>query len=96
MNHFEDELRQTLQRKQPPVGFAEKVLAKKRGSKRLWHWAVIALAASLAGVGTFELYRYQQGLHAKQQLMLALRITSNKMNVAQQKVVELNQRNILQ
>ena len=96
MNHFEDELRQVLQRKQPPAGFAEKVIAKQAKPKTAWRWLAIGLAASLACAGTFEFHRYQQGMHAKQQLMLAIEITSNKMSAAQQKVVELNQRSILQ
>ncbi len=96
MNQFEDQLRQTLSRKQPPAGFADRVLSKTTPRNRLWRWqAVAALAACLAGVGIYEIYRYQQGQFAKQQLLLALRITSEKTHVAQQKVEQLNQRGFL-
>lgn len=96
MNQFEDELRQALRRKQPPAGFVQKVLAKTRGPGKLRHWLAIGLAASLAFIGAFELYRYEQGMHAKQQLMLALEITSNKLNAAQHKVDAVNHRSILE
>ena len=74
MNQFEDQLRQTLSRKQPSADFTEKVLLKTTPRNRLWRWqAIAALAACLAGVGIYETYRYQQGQFAKQQLLLALR-----------------------
>lgn len=96
MNQFEDQLRQTLSRKQPSADFTEKVLLKTTPRNRLWRWqAIAALAACLAGVGIYETYRYQQGQFAKQQLLLALRITSEKTHVAQQKVQQLNQRSFL-
>ena len=96
MNQFEDQLRQTLSRKQPSADFTEKVLLKTTPRNRLWRWqAIAALAACLAGVGIYETYRYQQGQFAKQQLLLALRITSEKTHVAQQKVEQLNQRSFL-
>ena len=96
MNQFEDQLRQTLSRKQPSADFVEKVLLKTAPRNRLWRWqAIAALAACLAGIGIYETYRYQQGQFAKQQLLLALRITSEKTHVAQQKVQQLNQRSFL-
>ena len=96
MNQFEDQLRQTLSRKQPSADFADKVLLKTAPRNRLWRWpAIAALAACLAGIGIYETYRYQQGQFAKQQLLLALRITSEKTHVAQQKVQQLNQRSFL-
>ena len=96
MNQFEDQLRQTLSRKQPAAGFVDKVLLKTTPKNRLWRWqAIAALAACLAGVGIYETYRYQQGQFAKQQLLLAIRITSEKTHVAQQKVEQLNQRSFL-
>ena len=96
MNQFEDQLRQTLSRKQPSADFTEKVLLKTTPRNRLWRWqAIAALAACLAGIGIYETYRYQQGQFAKQQLLLALRITSEKTHVAQQKVQQLNQRSFL-
>lgn len=96
MNEFEEQLKQTLSRKQPAIGFAEKVLARTHPRNHSWKWALVAgLAACLAGVGVYETYRYQQGQFAKEQVMLALRITADKTHVAQQKVDQLNHRSFL-
>ena len=96
MSDFENQLRGHLRRKQPPAGFVQSVLAKsatrKQPSRR---WALGAIAASLALAGGLEIYHYQQGQFAKQQVMLALRITSEKSHVAQMKIDQINQRGIL-
>jgi type VI protein secretion system component VasF len=105
MNNFEDDLRQALRRKAPPEGFSERVLERagshpvrspqlKRGS---WfpipRWAVAA-ALVLCVVGGFELHRQRQhrveGELAKQQVILALKITAEELQFAQKKIEELN------
>ncbi len=97
MNDFENQLRQNLQRKQPPMGFTQKVLIQTATPKRhVRQWVLAAVAAGLSLAGGLELYRYQQGQFAKQQVMLALRITSEKSHVAQMKIDQINQRSILQ
>ncbi len=97
MNDFETQLRQNLKRKQPPMGFTQKVLLQTATPKRhLRRWILATVAAVFSLAGGLELYRYQQGQFAKQQVMLALRITSEKSHVAQMKIDQINQRRILQ
>ncbi len=100
MNRLEDELRNAMRREEPPEGFAGRVLArvheKKQSawtgifSSRSLRWALagaMCLALMVAGV---EYKRAQderaRGEAAKQQLMLALRITADKLQLAQEKV----------
>lgn len=97
MTNFEDELRSALRRENPPAGFANRVL--ERTSPRAGgrpHWAAWAVAASLLlSMGGVEYKRRQdQGQRAKQQLLLALDITSSKLALAQKRVTELSQRTI--
>lgn len=97
MTNFEDELRSALRRENPPAGFADRVLerASPRASARP-NWAAWAVAASLAlSMGGVEYKRRNdEGKRAKQQLMLALDITSSKLALAQKRVDELSQRTI--
>jgi len=98
MNEFEDLLRQELQRREPPAGFAERVLARlpeKKPVVQRWK-TLLALAASLAvaTVGVSAGYRYHQARQAKQQLMLALEITAAKLELAQAKVNALSERKL--
>jgi hypothetical protein len=61
---------------------------------RRWRaWAAAALAASLfAGVAGARYHNYREGLRAKEQLMVALGITADKLAFAQHKVDEWSQR----
>jgi hypothetical protein len=100
MKHLEDELRKALRRKQPPEGFAERVLSKTETVPRgVWFNVFVrhGLRWALAGVMCLLLlavgirYRqakeeYTRGEAAKTQLMLALRITADKLQFAQLKL----------
>ncbi|MCC6587446.1 MAG: hypothetical protein IT168_12190 [Bryobacterales bacterium] len=101
MNEFDGLLKSTFRRREPPPGFADRVLSRlpspapRRSAPQ--HWPrLLALAASLVvvTVGSVEAYRYRQGQRAKQQLMLALEITAEKLDVARNKVTELNRRSL--
>jgi hypothetical protein len=98
MNEFEDLLRRELRRREPPAGFAERVLARLPEKKPAQHrWKpLLALAASLAvaTVGVAAGYRYHQAREAKQQLLLALEITAAKLEMAQAKVNALSERKL--
>lgn len=98
MDEFEDLLREELRRREPPAGFAERVLARvepRSVARRKWP-RLLALAASVTAVtiGISEGYRYQQARQAKEQLMLALEITAAKLEVAQAKVNALSERKL--
>jgi len=100
MNRLEDELRNAMRREDPPEGFAGRVLARVQENRhsawtgiftsRVLRWALagtMCLALTVAGI---EYKRAQderaRGEAAKQQLMLALRITADKLLLAQEKV----------
>jgi hypothetical protein len=100
MNRLEEELRNAMRREEPPEGFAGRVLARVQEPKQsAWtgffasstlRWVltgVMCLALAVAGI---EYKRAQderaRGEAAKQQLMLALRITADKLQLAQEKV----------
>ncbi|HSB13376.1 MAG TPA: hypothetical protein VLE22_02890 [Bryobacteraceae bacterium] len=104
MKRMEDELRQALQRHSPPEGFADRLLAKAarrparaegRRNRRAfgwyaWRWASVAavVLAMIAGV-RYQRIEAARGMAAKEQLVLALRITAAELQFAQEKVLEI-------
>ena len=105
---IEKALQEALKRKNPPPGFADRVMARipvaepSAGGKvvaipsRRPRWLAIGLAASLA-VGSFaglRYHQYRQAQEATRQLVLALRITSEKLALAQHTVVGVSERRI--
>ncbi|HEY3739810.1 MAG TPA: hypothetical protein VGL53_08195 [Bryobacteraceae bacterium] len=95
--NFEQELKNALTRKEPAKWFAERVIRqveplgqRPRPSARLRQWASLAVAASLM-CGVFGVVRYEEyrkGQQAKQQLMLALRITARTLDNVGKKLKE--------
>jgi hypothetical protein len=100
MKRLEDELKKALRRDEPSDGFAERILAaaadrKQSDWSRLFAWPGLrwalggAMCLMLAVIG-IEYKRAQdeqaRGRVAKAQLMLALRVTADKLQFAQQKV----------
>jgi hypothetical protein len=103
MNRLENELRNAMKREDPPEGFAERVLARAAETKQNsririfarpgFRWA-LAGAIGLLLVAAGVEYRQEKleqvrGEAAKTQLMLALRITADKLQLAQEKVQRL-------
>lgn len=87
---LEDDLRRTLRRVPAPEGFAERVMSRvhepRRESRPSWWRAIAAtllLGAILAGWGVRETARRREGERAKEQVMLALRITGTQLARAQ-------------
>jgi hypothetical protein len=96
--NFEEELKNALARKEPAKGFAERVIqqveppAARRPQpiRGLRRWAALAVAASLT-CGVFGVVRYEEyrkGERAKEQLMLALRITARSLGSVDRKLRE--------
>jgi negative regulator of sigma E activity len=94
---FEQRLRDALRPVDPEEGFAQRVMARissepARTRAKASRWAVpLAIAASMAFVailGTYQWqeHREQQGLEARRQLLEALRLTGEKLDVAYQAV----------
>jgi hypothetical protein len=90
MTDFEDQLRRALERKDPSVDFAARVMARATQAKRPlpwvnWRsWAAAGIAASLClGALGLELEHrnkvQQQGQEARAQLIQAMHITSAKL-----------------
>ena len=102
MTNFEDQLRESLQPDDVPPGFANRVLARLPeaspqrplpGLRRVAIWAA-ALVICIGGVTGLEISKTReeraQGEKARQELMLALRITGTKLNQAQSRVRQLS------
>ncbi len=93
--NLDDELRSALQRKAPPPGFAERVLAAARRQDRdrrpLWRpIAAAVLLAAILGAGTARwIERRREGQRARAEVLLALRITSHKLHEAKAHVHEI-------
>ena len=101
MNRFARELSESLKRREPPPGFAERVLAHTFATEKPgisgWRWlAVAALVLLMVGGIAFvrEQRRQAESERAKQQLMVALRITGSKLRSVQEKLSVIQQRAI--
>jgi ferric-dicitrate binding protein FerR (iron transport regulator) len=85
MDELENRLRRALEREDAPEGFAERVIARTRAKSAMRRWMAVAAAVLLlAGIGYG--YRWHEGQTAKRQVLLALRITSAKLNHIQAQV----------
>lgn len=84
MDELEDQLRRAFEREEPPVGFAERVVARTR-SKGTPRW-LAAAAALFVLLGAGYAYRWHQGQTARREVLLALRITSAKLTHIQARV----------
>jgi type IV secretory pathway VirJ component len=93
---FEQQLREAMQPVDPEGGFEQRVMARvadKSARKRakVTRWVSVALAASVAfaaivGTHQWQEHRERQGLEARRQLLEALRVTGEKLDVAYQAV----------
>jgi hypothetical protein len=105
MNQLDDELRDALRRQAPPPDLAERVIARTRAldghrapvRRQPWAWALAtaaALAFSLAPLAYMRHVRARQGEQAKEQALLALRVTAESLRGVQQRVAESQDRRI--
>ena len=88
MNQFDKDLHEALRRQDPPPGFAEKLLARTRSLDTrpkpsfAWRWAAAAAAVLILTAGPLiyrEHQRQLKGEKAKEQVLLALRLTGAKL-----------------
>ncbi len=99
MDGFERELQEQLQVRAAPGGFADRVMARveQRGPERrvrlslgrpVWRWAVAAVLVAGMVVGGIKHDRQQRlaGERAREQVLLALRITGSTLRDVQEKV----------
>ena len=104
MNELHDELRRALRREDPPAGFADRVMRRLETRQpepripmvkpSLMRWAAAAMLVAALG-GGLQYRGVQQererirGEAAKEQVMKALRITADKLQVVQSAVKEI-------
>ena len=93
--NMEDQLREALRRRDPSVGFAERVTSRAQSGRRAQPargfrmlWAASSLALAVAVVLTASsLWQRTQEERAGRQAVLALRIASEKLNQVRSKVL---------
>ena len=81
MDWLDDELKRAFERQEPPPDFAARTIARAQQGRRfvLPRLAMAAAAVLTIGVAGYG-YRWRQGEAAKQELLLAFRITATKVN----------------
>jgi type VI protein secretion system component VasF len=96
MTPFDADLKKALARVEPPDGFTERLatriaaLPPRRRTPVYWRWAAVAAAAAVLFSGvSYEHERQMRGEAAKEKLLLAMRITSSKLQQAQQRIEEV-------
>lgn len=88
---FENDLRGALRRQSPPPGFANRVLQRierdERRTRPVW-WRAAAASVTLAAVlGGYAVVRHQrEGERAREELLRAMSIASEKVRYAQNEV----------
>ena len=100
MSDFEAQMRKALARKEPSPQFTAKVMAElsrregqSKSGIRKWRWnwmapVFAALMCVVVGLGYQHQRRVeeQQGLRARQQVMVALKLTGSKLRQTQMKL----------
>ncbi len=102
MNQFDDELRDALGRETPPPGFADRTIARARGlgrrtTRRVWAWVLAtaaALAVSLGPLAYMQHVRAREGAQAREQALLALRVTAESLRGVQRRLAASDDRRI--
>jgi hypothetical protein len=89
MDWLEEELKQALARKEPSADFDAHVRRRMVRTMPRWLAAAAAVIVLASGAG---LYRHRQGEMAKEQLLQAMRITGEKLNVVQEHVQGIGER----
>ena len=102
MSRLDDALHEAFRRQDPGPQFTARVVAAAAGAPPKtswwwapgWRWATAGALACLLLVGGSLEYRRdreeRQGRLAKQQLVLALRIAGAKLNLARERVQQIN------
>jgi hypothetical protein len=91
---IEQRLRASLAASEPPPDFEARVMARLvvgpvASSRRRFGWRPLGAIAATTCAATFALHWYavqQREAHVRQQLVLALEITSEQLNLVQQKL----------
>jgi hypothetical protein len=97
MNQCERDLHEALRRREPPVGFEAKVLARTTAphAPGTFSWRWLAVAASVLVIGgtvVIQEQRRAESEKAKEQLMIAFRITGSKVRDIQARLDSIQKR----
>jgi len=85
---FEDDLRRALAREPAPPDFAARVLTRTGRQPRFRMAIAAALAvAALVPSAIYQYRRHQKAVEARDQLVMALSITHNKLQHVQQQIL---------
>jgi hypothetical protein len=96
VNGFEKELRSALARREPPVGFTDRVMARipdqrRSGMSRHWMTAAAAVLIAVLGAGSWEYTNVRnqrmEAERAKAELIQALELTSAKLQATRSKLL---------
>ena len=97
MTPLENELKSTFERRQPPAGFADRVMARvppsrKRGWSHSWLAAAAAAMIAVLGGGAYEYQKAErirrEGERARAELVFALEVASEKLQHTKAKVLK--------
>jgi hypothetical protein len=92
--NLDTDLKRAMRRESPPAGFAERVMQRierpERRTRPIW-WRAAAASVMLAVVlgGGYALHRQHEGERAREQVLRAMSIASEKVAYAQQQVREI-------
>ena len=88
--NIEHELRSALRRESPDPGFSRRVLSRIEAKQHPWRAVAAAglLTVVLGGWTAHAIVRQRQGERARDEVLLALRITSEKLSEAQSHVLK--------
>ena len=99
MHGFENELKSALARREPPDGFASRVMDRipeRRGRRPAfnmqWRAAAAAVLIAMLGGGAYEYNRAERlrrdGEQARAELVFALELTSSRLQATKAKVLK--------
>lgn len=101
MDQFENDLKEALRQVDPPTGFEQRVLARlaresaasTRQPSRFTAWATAAgfAFAALGGIAIYQHQQQRRAIEARDQLLLALRVTSQKLDVVRNRMNHTNE-----
>ena len=98
MNQCERDLHESLRRREPPADFAAKVLARTSAAhvpgtfSRRWLAVAAAVVLMIGGAILVQQQRRAESEKAKQQLMIAFRITGSKVRDIQARLDSIQKR----
>ena len=96
--NLDEQLRSALRRREPSPGFAERVVAKAETRparprfRLLWASGAVAAGIALVMVGSAQYHKAQQE-RAGRQVIQALQIAAEKLNIARSKVLRHDKEN---